>query len=120
MKIAQIAPLQESVPPQGYGGTERVVSWLTEELVRKGHDVTLFATGDSIVANNLVLNLYRHVNAPEARLYLSRPRHDAALHVQLSLTLLDSSVPDTAARARALPPGDAGPSNRRKPDLSGP
>jgi glycosyltransferase involved in cell wall biosynthesis len=47
MKIAQIAPLQESVPPQGYGGIERIVSWLTEELVRRGHDVTLFATGDS-------------------------------------------------------------------------
>lgn len=47
MRIAQIAPLQESVPPQGYGGTERVVSWLTEELVRRGHDVTLFASGDS-------------------------------------------------------------------------
>ncbi len=47
MRIAQIAPLQESVPPQGYGGIERVVSWLTEELVRRGHDVTLFATGDS-------------------------------------------------------------------------
>ena len=47
MKIAQIAPLVESVPPTLYGGTERVVSWLTEELVRQGHDVTLFASGDS-------------------------------------------------------------------------
>src|ERR1700683_3459122 len=47
MKIAQIAPLMESVPPRLYGGTERVVSWLTEELVRQGHDVTLFASGDS-------------------------------------------------------------------------
>ena len=47
MKIAQIAPLVESVPPSLYGGTERVVSWLTEELVRQGHDVTLFAAGDS-------------------------------------------------------------------------
>jgi glycosyltransferase involved in cell wall biosynthesis len=47
MKIAQIAPLVESVPPSLYGGTERVVSWLTEELVRQGHDVTLFASGDS-------------------------------------------------------------------------
>ena len=47
MKIAQIAPLYESVPPQFYGGTERVVSYLTEELVRQGHDVTLFASGDS-------------------------------------------------------------------------
>jgi len=48
MKIAQIAPLVESVPPKLYGGTERVVSWLTEELVRLGHNVTLFASGDSI------------------------------------------------------------------------
>jgi glycosyltransferase involved in cell wall biosynthesis len=47
MKIAQVAPLYESVPPQWYGGTERVVSWLTEELVRQGHEVTLYASGDS-------------------------------------------------------------------------
>jgi len=47
MKIAQVAPLYESVPPKLYGGTERVVSYLTEELVRQGHDVTLFAAGDS-------------------------------------------------------------------------
>ena len=45
MKIAQVAPLYESVPPKYYGGTERVVSYLTEELVRQGHDVTLFAIG---------------------------------------------------------------------------
>jgi glycosyltransferase involved in cell wall biosynthesis len=54
MKIAQIAPLMESVPPRLYGGTERVVSYLTEELVRQGHDVTLFASGDSITAAKLV------------------------------------------------------------------
>ncbi len=53
MKIAQIAPLVESVPPSLYGGTERVVSWLTEELVRQGHDVTLFASGDSRTAAHL-------------------------------------------------------------------
>ena len=47
MRIAQIAPLTEAIPPQLYGGTERVVSWLTEELVGLGHDVTLFASGDS-------------------------------------------------------------------------
>jgi glycosyltransferase involved in cell wall biosynthesis len=47
MKIAQVAPLYESVPPAGYGGTERVVSWLTEELVRMGHEVTLFANGQT-------------------------------------------------------------------------
>jgi glycosyltransferase involved in cell wall biosynthesis len=54
MKIAQIAPLIESVPPKLYGGTERVVSYLTEELVRQGHDVTLFASGDSCTSAELV------------------------------------------------------------------
>ncbi len=54
MKIAQIAPLIESVPPTMYGGTERVVSWLTEELVRRGHEVTLFASGDSRTSAELV------------------------------------------------------------------
>jgi glycosyltransferase involved in cell wall biosynthesis len=54
MRIAQLAPLAESVPPNLYGGTERVVSWLTEELVRLGHDVTLFATGDSSTNGRLV------------------------------------------------------------------
>ncbi|MGA2351108.1 MAG: glycosyltransferase family 4 protein [Terracidiphilus sp.] len=53
MKIAQIAPLHESVPPQLYGGTERVISYLTEELVRQGHHVTLFASGDSITSAHL-------------------------------------------------------------------
>src|SRR6266540_3833643 len=47
MRIAQIAPLAESVPPKLYGGTERVVAWLVDELVELGHDVTLFASGDS-------------------------------------------------------------------------
>src|SRR5688572_29010816 len=54
MRIAQVAPLFESVPPKYYGGTERVVSYLTEELVRQGHDVTLFASGDSITEAKLV------------------------------------------------------------------
>ncbi|MBZ6079124.1 glycosyltransferase family 4 protein [Microvirga puerhi] len=54
MKIAQVAPLYESVPPQLYGGTERIVSYLTEELVRQGHDVTLFASGDSVTNAELV------------------------------------------------------------------
>lgn len=53
MRIAQIAPLIESVPPRLYGGTERVVSYLTEELVRQGHQVTLFASGDSITTAEL-------------------------------------------------------------------
>src|SRR5581483_9911753 len=53
MKIAQVAPLIESVPPRLYGGTERIVSYLPEELVRLGHDVTLFASGDSITSAEL-------------------------------------------------------------------
>jgi hypothetical protein len=53
MRIAQIAPLDESLPPKLYGGTERVVSYLTEELVRQGHLVTLFASGDSSTKANL-------------------------------------------------------------------
>src|SRR5262245_40605360 len=54
MHIAQVAPLYESVPPQNYGGTERVVSYLTEELVAQGHEVTLFASGDSVTKARLV------------------------------------------------------------------
>lgn len=54
MRIAQVAPLIESVPPEAYGGTERVVSYLTEELVRRGHEVTLFASGDSSTRARLV------------------------------------------------------------------
>jgi glycosyltransferase involved in cell wall biosynthesis len=70
MKIAQVAPLMESVPPRLYGGTERVVSYLTDELVRLGHEVTLFASADSITAAELVgcaamaLRLDRNVRDP--------------------------------------------------------
>jgi len=64
--------------------------------------VAFFATGDSIVANNLVLNLYTHINAPEARMYLSRQLYEEALHVQFYLTLLDTYVPDHAERQRAF------------------
>jgi glycosyltransferase involved in cell wall biosynthesis len=76
MKIAQIAPLAESVPPKLYGGTERVVSYLTEELVRLGHDVTLFASGDSETSAKLVgcskhaLRLDGSVTDPLARVTL--------------------------------------------------
>jgi glycosyltransferase involved in cell wall biosynthesis len=59
MRIAQVAPLFESVPPKLYGGTERVVSYLTEELVRQGHDVTLFASGDSVTRARLVAGCQR-------------------------------------------------------------
>src|SRR5579885_3081978 len=54
MRIAQVSPLYESVPPKCYGGTERVVSYLTEELVRLGHEVTLFASGDSVTEARLI------------------------------------------------------------------
>src|SRR4030095_5302186 len=54
MRIAQVAPLYESVPPKCYGGTERIVSYLTEELVDQGHDVTLFASGDSVTDARLI------------------------------------------------------------------
>jgi hypothetical protein len=54
VRIAQVAPLYESVPPKYYGGTERVVSYLTEELVRQGHEVTLFVSGDSVTKARLV------------------------------------------------------------------
>ena len=53
MKIAQVAPLYESVPPLMYGGTERVVAYLTDELVRQGHQVTLFASADSVTTAEL-------------------------------------------------------------------
>jgi glycosyltransferase involved in cell wall biosynthesis len=59
MRIAQVAPLYESVPPKYYGGTERIVSYLTEELVRAGHDVTLFASGDSVTGARLVASCRR-------------------------------------------------------------
>ena len=70
MRIAQIAPLTEAVPPRLYGGTERVVHWLTEELVALGHDVTLFASGDSVTSADLAscapmaLRLNRFVRDP--------------------------------------------------------
>ncbi|GHE32787.1 ribonucleoside-diphosphate reductase subunit beta [Streptosporangium violaceochromogenes] len=76
--------------------------------------VAFFATGDSIVANNLVLNLYRHLNAPEARLYLSRQLFEEAVHVQFYLTLLDTYLPDHEERARAFAAVEHIPSIRDK------
>ena len=63
--------------------------------------VAFFATGDSIVSNNLVLNLYKHVNSPEARVYLSRQLFEEAVHVEFYLTLLDTYIPDPAEREQA-------------------
>jgi ribonucleoside-diphosphate reductase beta chain len=79
--------------------------------------VAFFATGDSIVANNLVLNLYKHINAPEARMYLSRQLYEEALHVQFYLTLLDTYVPDPAEREKAFAAVETIPSIRAKADF---
>ena len=76
--------------------------------------VAFFATGDSIVSNNLVISLYRHINAPEARMYLSRQLYEEALHIQFYLTLLDNYVPDPTRRAQAFAAIDNIPSIRRK------
>ena len=79
--------------------------------------VAFFATGDSIVANNLVLNLYRHINAPEARMYLSRQLYEEALHVQFYLTLLDTYVADPLERQRAFAAVETIPSIRAKAEF---
>ncbi|WP_344209917.1 ribonucleotide-diphosphate reductase subunit beta [Actinomadura livida] len=79
--------------------------------------VAFFATGDSIVANNLVLNLYKHVNAPEARLYLSRQLFEEAVHVQFYLTLLDTYLPDQDERAKAFAAIEHIPSIRSKAEF---
>jgi len=76
--------------------------------------VAFFATGDSIVSNNLVLNLYKHINAPEARMYLSRQLFEEALHVQFYLTLLDTYIPDIAEREAAFAAVENIPSIRKK------
>ena len=79
--------------------------------------VAFFATGDSIVSNNLVLNLYQHINAPEARMYLSRQLYEEALHVQFYLTLLDTYLPDPNDRAKAFAATENIPSIRKKAEF---
>jgi ribonucleoside-diphosphate reductase beta chain len=79
--------------------------------------VAFFATGDTIVANNLVISLYRHINAPEARMYLSRQLYEEALHIQFYLTLLDNYVPDQARRAAAFAAVENIPSIRAKAEF---
>jgi ribonucleoside-diphosphate reductase beta chain len=79
--------------------------------------VAFFATGDSIVSNNLVISLYRHINAPEARMYLSRQLYEEALHIQFYLTLLDNYVPDPERRAQAFDAIENIPSIRRKAEF---
>lgn len=79
--------------------------------------VAFFATGDSIVSNNLVLNLYKHINSPEARMYLSRQLYEEAVHVQFYLTLLDTYIPDFAEREQAFAAIENIPSIRAKGDF---
>ena len=79
--------------------------------------VAFFATGDTIVANNLVLNLYQHINSPEGRLYLSRQLFEEAVHVQFYLTLLDTYVPDQEERRQAFAAVDNIPSIKHKADF---
>lgn len=79
--------------------------------------VAFFATGDSIVSNNLVLNLYKHINAPEARMYLSRQLYEEALHVQFYLTLLDTYIPDHAEREQAFAAVENIPSIKKKAEF---
>jgi ribonucleoside-diphosphate reductase beta chain len=79
--------------------------------------VAFFATGDTIVANNLVLNLYTHLNAPEARLYLSRQLYEEAVHVQFYLTLLDTYLPDHDERVKAFAAVENIPSIRDKAEF---
>ncbi|MBM3940980.1 MAG: ribonucleotide-diphosphate reductase subunit beta [SAR202 cluster bacterium] len=80
--------------------------------------VAFFATGDSIVGNNICLNLYRHLNAPEARMYLSRQIFEEAVHVQFYLTLLDTYIPDVDERHEAFKAIDNIPSIQRKAEFA--
>ena len=86
MRIAQLAPLSESVPPTGYGGSELVVSLLTEELVRLGHEVTLFASADSVTEARLV------AVAPTGLRLLQEPRHRWAAYDLTSLIKLKDMI----------------------------
>ena len=79
--------------------------------------IAFFATGDTIVSNNLVLNLYKHVNSPEGRMYLSRQLFEEALHIQFYLTLLDTYIPEPAEREEAFRAIDNIPSIKRKGDF---
>jgi ribonucleoside-diphosphate reductase beta chain len=79
--------------------------------------VAFFATGDSIVGNNLVLNLYEHINSPEARMYLSRQLYEESLHVHFYLTLLDNYLPDMAEREQAFSAIENIPSIKGKADF---
>jgi ribonucleoside-diphosphate reductase beta chain len=95
------------------------ISDLRERMTRGEHHlirrlVAFFATGDTIVANNLVINLYKHINAPEARMYLSRQLFEEAQHIQFYLTLLDTYVTDESERTEAFSAIENIPSLRAK------
>lgn len=79
--------------------------------------VAFFATGDSIVSNNLVLNLYKHINSPEARMYLSRQLFEEAVHIQFYLTLLDTYITDHKERENAFKAVETMPSVKRKAEF---
>ena len=79
-----------------------------------GRLIAFFATGDNVVGNNLVLNLYKHVNSPEARMYYSRQIYEEALHVQAYLTLLDNYLPDDQERFQAFDAINNVPSIKQK------
>jgi glycosyltransferase involved in cell wall biosynthesis len=85
LRVAQIAPLYESVPPKLYGGTERVVSYVTEELVRRGHEVTLFAAGDSQTRANLA------PGCPQALRLMGKPELGASLQLAMLAEVFESA-----------------------------
>src|SRR4029453_10927806 len=87
MHVAQVAPLAEPVPPKLYGGTERVVSWLTDELIAQGHEVTLFARGDSVTRARLVPVIPRATR-------LRRPRPDPSVVAALLLEAITQAADD--------------------------
>src|SRR3954464_105335 len=133
MRIAQVSPLYESVPPSHYGGTERVVSYLTEELVRQGHDLTLFAAGGSMTAAKLVscapeglrVELSVRNPSPHYMLMLDRVRRRAdefdILHFhieQLHLPLFNALAGRTVTTLHSRPePSDHGPLYLRFRDM---
>ncbi|MEK2647478.1 ribonucleotide-diphosphate reductase subunit beta [Bdellovibrio sp. BCCA] len=80
--------------------------------------VAFFATGDTIVSNNLVLNLYKHINSPEARMYLSRQLFEESVHIQFYLTLLDNYIPDPNERSQAFAAIENIPSIKKKADFA--
>jgi hypothetical protein len=92
MRIAQVAPLAEAVPPGLYGGTERVVSWLTEELVRQGHQLTLFASGNSKTSATLVPSIFQGLRLAGIRDHTAR-RHYPFSYRPFTISLISEPFP---------------------------